>query len=243
MGKRYVIPLLAALLAVLFFATLASADVIEQFAVGIRAKGWDMTGNKNFTGSITSDTVSEKQELYPSNFHMLALFCPYGGVSLEWDRFAAVMEQDGKLIWDTFTLGLNARLPVDSFALRFAPYAMVGVTFNQPQFSEENWWRYGWNGKKAFDDFMSHLSPPYDMSTGRVRNFSTDSSFGWAYGAGVDIFLTKNLALNLDVRWNKASTNVRYTIVSDDGMDTLLRRDFTYDLDTVSYGVGLRWYF
>ena len=202
-----------------------------------------MTGDKNFHGSITSDTVSEKQELYPTNFNMLFLFCPYGGLSAEWDRYTAVMEQDGKQLWDTFTLALNARLPVDNLPVRFAPYALVGVTYNVPQFDENNWWRFGWNSKKDFDDFMSRQSPPYNMDTGRIRNFTTEPSFGFTYGVGVDFFLTKNLALNLDLRWNVASTDVHYTIVSDDGQDLLLDRKFSYDLDTMTYGLGFRWYF
>jgi opacity protein-like surface antigen len=228
---------------VLLGTSLASADVIQQFAIGVRTKGWDLTGSKNYTGSITGETVSEKQELYPTNFNMLFLFCPYGGLSVEWDRYTAVMEQDGKQMWDTFTLGLNVRLPVENFPVRFAPYGVLGVTYNNPQFSEENWWRYGWNSKQEFDNFMSRQNPPYNMDTGRVRNFSTDASFGVTYGVGVDFFLTEHLALNLDLRWNIATTDVHYTIVSDDGRDTLLQRDFNYNLETVAYGIGFRWYF
>lgn len=241
-GKSWKIVLLS-LMVVLLGTSLASADVIEKFAIGVRTKGWDLTGSKNYTGSITAEAVSEKQELYPTNFNMLFLFCPYGGLSVEWDRYTAIMEQDGKQIWDTFTLGVNVRLPVDNFPMRFAPYGVLGVTYNKPQFSEENWWRYGWNSKQEFDDFMSHQSTPYNMETGRVRNFSADPSFGVTYGLGVDIFLTEHLALNLDLRWNIATTDVHYSIVSDDGKDTLLTRDFNYNLETVAYGIGFRWYF
>lgn len=241
-GKKLMIASLA-LAAALVWSGVAGADVMQRFALGVRAKGWDLTGSKNYHGSIAAETVSEKQELYPTNLNMLFLFCPYGGLAVEWDRYTAVMEQDGKQVWDTFTLGVNLRLPVENFPLRFAPYGVLGVTYNLPQFSEENWWRYGWPSKQEFDDFMSRQGPPYDMDTGRVRNFRTDPSFGVTYGVGVDIFLTQNLALNLDLRWNIATTDVHYTIVSDDGRHTLLTRDFNYNLETVAYGIGFRWYF
>lgn len=51
----------------------------------------------------------EQTQWYPTNFNMLQyLFCPYGGLTLEYDRFGAVYgEKDGKLTWDTLTLGIT----------------------------------------------------------------------------------------------------------------------------------------
>lgn len=237
--------LAAALVALLMVsAGLAQAELIKEVAIGTRWKSFELTGDKNFVGTITSGAVDERTEWYPTNFNMLFVLCPYGGVSVEYDRFGATMEKDGKLFWNTITLGLNVRHHFKNWNL--APYGVVGVTYNSPNFEENNWWRYGWSGQAEFDAHMAtkpdNADPVQWMSTGRVRNMKTDPALGFTFGVGLDYFIWKNIAINADVRWNLASTDVSYTIVNDSG-DTLLRRDFSYDLDTISYSLGLRWYF
>lgn len=222
------------------------AEEAQHFVVGTRWKTFQLTGDKNFTGSVTASTVDEQTEWHPTNFNMQYLFCPYGGLTLEYDRFRAVMEKDGQLKWDTLTLGLTARLPLEKW--RLAPYAVLGLTYNSPGFDENNWWRYGWNSSGEFDAHMNARPGGQDidqwMRSGRLRNMKTDAAFGWVYGLGLDIFVTKNIAINADVRWNKASTDVTYTIDSDDsGHGNLLTRQFSYDLDTVSYALGVHFYF
>ncbi len=244
--KKALGAVVAALAAVLLVSSLALAAMDQKFSVGTRWKTFDLTGDKNFTGTITSGTVDEQSQWYPTNFNMQYLFCPYGGLTLDYDRFGATMQQDGKLNWDTLTLGVTARLPLEK--LRLVPYAVLGLTYNSPSFDENNWWRYGWNSPSDFDKAAASQpvgsDPNQWMSTGRIRNMKTDSAFGWVYGLGADFFITKNIALNADVRWNKASTDVSYTIDTDDNSHSnLLTRQFSYDLDTVSYALGVRFYF
>jgi opacity protein-like surface antigen len=238
--------LAAAALAVLLVASagLAQAELIKEVAIGARWKTFELTGDKNFVGTITADTVDEHTEWHPTNLNMLFVLCPYGGVSLEYDRFGATMEKDGKLFWNTFTLGLNLRHHFKQWNL--APYGVVGLTYNSPNFEENNWWRQGWSGQAEYDARLAakpdNVDPVDWMSSGRMRDMKTDPALGFTLGLGLDFFVWKNMAINADVRWNLASTDVTYTIVNDNG-DTLLRRDFSYDLDTVSYSLGLRWYF
>jgi opacity protein-like surface antigen len=217
-----------------------AAGLVDDVAVGIRWKQFELTGDKNFTGTITADVVDEKTELYPTNFNVLVTFCPYGGVVFEYDHFGAVMDNDGRLFWDTFMLGVTVRHHFKK--LRIAPYAVAGLTWNWVRFDENNWWRYGYGSPKEFDDYSAGKTPDdWKNATGRRRNMKTDNSFGWAVGFGLDLFLTEHLALNLDVHWNFADTDVNYSNVSRG--TTFIDRDFTYSLDTVAYGVGLRWYF
>ncbi len=243
--RKKLMPIALALVALMLGSSLAWAEPIKQFAFGVRVKSWELLGDKKFDGTVIGDQVDEKDELYPTNANMLFLFCPYGGIGVEWDRFNATMGQDGSLTWDTFTLGLNARVPLEKYQL--APYAVLGITYNLPRFDEANWWRYGWNSLAEYDTAQRARpiggDPDAYNATGRTRNMSVDNSVGWVYGVGVDIMLTKNLALNLDARWNRAVSDAQYTIVSDDGKSTLQHRDFDYSLDTVSYGIGFRWYF
>jgi opacity protein-like surface antigen len=246
MKKSITATLAAAVVAVVMLsASVAGAELIEQFSVGTRWKSFQLTGDKNFTGTITPDTVDEQAQWYPTNLNMQFLFCKYGGLTLEYDRFGAVMQQDGKLNWDTITLGVTARLPIEKW--RIAPYAILGLTYNSPGFEENNWWRFGWNSSSDFDKAASSQPTGSDpnqwMRTGRVRDMRTDPAFGWVYGMGLDFFVTKNIALNADVRWNKASTDVTYTITDDNSGGNLLLKEFSYDLDTVSYALGVRFYF
>lgn len=224
----------------------AVAQEIRPFAVGVRWKTFELTGDKNFTGTITAATVDEQIEWHPTNLNLQYLFCPYGGLVMEYDRFRAVMEKDGQLKWDTLTLGLTARLPLEKW--RLAPYALLGLTYNSPGFEENNWWRYGWSGNSAFEAHMNARPAGQDidqwMRSGQLRNMKTEPALGWVWGLGVDFFLTNSIALNLDVRWHAASTDVTYTMDEDGpGHDNILTRRFSYDLDTVSYALGVRFYF
>ncbi len=240
MAKQWwkVMVVAAALLALT--AGTAAAGVVDQVAVGVRWKYWELTGDKNFTGTIVANSVDEKIEAYPTNANLLVTFCPYGGLVFEYDRFGAVMEKDGNLYWDSFLLGLTVRYHFKKY--RLAPYALAGVTWNWVRFEENNWWRYGWGSVQQFDEFAKdHTKEEWMTETRRIRTMQPDDTFGWAFGFGVDIFLTEHLALNLDIRWHKADTEVHYR-TRIDGFNEI-DRHFTYDLDTVSYGAGLRWYF
>lgn len=221
-------------------ATLATAELVDQVAVGVRWKQFQLIGNKNFTGSITDDKVDEKTELYPTNFNALVTFCPYGGLVFEYDRFGAVMDNDGSLYWDSFMLGVTVRHHFKKW--RIAPYAVAGLTWNWARFDENNWWHYGYGSPQEFDDYSAG-KPPSDWKTAtrRKRTMQPENSFGWAFGFGLDFFLTEHLALNLDARWHKADTEVHYR--TRIGGVNQIDRHFTYDLDTVSYSVGLRWFF
>lgn len=231
---------LLAVLALGLTASAAAAKLVDEVAVGVRWKQFQLIGNKNFTGSITDDKVDEKTELYPTNFNALVTFCPYGGLVFEYDRFGAVMDNDGRLFWDTFMLGVTVRHHFKKW--RIAPYAVAGLTWSWVRFDENNWWRYGYGSSKEFDDYSAGKLPEDWMNaTGRLRNMKTDDPFGWAVGFGMDIFLTDHLSLNLDARWNYAETDVRYT--NETRGTTFIDRQFTYDLDTVSYSLGLRWFF
>jgi len=231
---------LAALACVLFLSGTALAGLVDEVAVGIRWKKFELTGDKGFTGTITANSVDEKTEIYPTNLNALVTFCPYGGLVFEYDRFGAVMERDGRLFWDTFMLGVNVRHHFKKY--RLAPYAMVGVTWSRVRFDENNWWRYGYGSVQEFDEY-SKGRPPEDWMTAtrRLRNMQPDDCFGWAFGCGLDIFITDHIALNLDVKWNRAETDVNYRTRIDDYNE--IDRNFTYDLNTVSYGLGVRWYF
>lgn len=243
--KKIAILVMAAACLALSAAPIPAA-LVKQFALGVRWKHFELTGDKSFTGTVTADTVEERQEWHPTNFNMLWVICPYGGISLEYDRFGANMERDGRLFWDTFTLGVNVRHEFKKYHV--APYGLVGATYNTPSFDENNWWRYGWSSVAEYDRHMA--AKPADVSvedwqrSGRVRNMETDKAWGVAAGVGLDYFVWKDLALNAEVRWNHARTDVRYTIMADGGdHENLTTRDFGYDLDTVSYSLGLRWYF
>lgn len=245
MKQRWLVTL-ASLCLVLALAAPVGAELVKDVAVGFRVKQFDMTGDKNFIGSITDNNVDEKAWLYPTNLNMLFTFCPYGGLTLDLDRFGAAMSDDGSLYWNTISLALTPRVVLWD---RVAPYGILGVTFNQVSFDEQAWWRYGFPSNSTFDNYVSQKPLNVGMAdwmaayspSATIRDMSVDNAFGYTFGLGMDIFVTKHLAINLDARWNKAQTDVNYRIYQG---DTKIRdTEFTYDLDTFSYGIGLRWYF
>jgi opacity protein-like surface antigen len=239
--------LIISLAAVFLTSSLASADIVQEFAIGTRVKSWELLGDKNYGRTFLAANVDEKDELYPSNLNMYVGLCPYGGLSLEWDRFGATVDQAGRLVWDTFTLAVNLRYPLPVADTKVVPYGVLGLTYSLPRFDENNWWRYGWNNSGDYDAAQRSRpingDPEQYLKTGNTRDFSPDNAVGWAYGFGVDLFLTKNLALNLDARWNRANMDGHYSLVSDDGKNTLSQSDYDYPLDTVSYSIGFRWFF
>ncbi len=217
-----------------------------QFSVGFRWRYWEMTGDKNFTGSITADKVEEDIKYFPTNVNIQLLFCPYGGLVAEWDYFQSVMEKDGKLDWHVLTLGITARYPIHK---RFIPYAVLGITYNFVNFNENNWWRYDFPSQGAYDDWMAQMPPDVDPQEWMrsynwgMRNMETDPNWGWTFGVGFDFMITDHLALNADVRWFQSSTDVEYTIFNGNPNNLVLDKKFSYDLDTASYALGVRWYF
>ncbi len=238
--KKLTFVMAAAFLALALCAQPAAARVLDHFAIGMSVKSFRLTGDKNFTGTISADKVDEKQWAWPTSVNMIFGFCPYGGVIAQFDHFGSTMESDGSLYWDTLTLGLIARYPIKKWHL--APYAVAGFTYNSVRFDENNWWRYGYHSVQDFDTSSAGKTPgEWQTERDRLRNMDTDDAVGYTYGAGLDIFLTKHLALNLDARWDVASTDVEYTIYDHGHRD--LDRKFSYSLDTLSYSVGLRWYF
>lgn len=235
-GKAALVLVLAAILVA---PSLAGAAWVKDVAVGMRFKSFRLTGDKNFYGTITADTVDEQRQWYPTNANLLVTFCDFGGLMFEYDHFGAVMESDGHLYWHTFTLGPVLRYHFKK--LRIAPYLVAGVTWNWVRFDENNWWSYGFASVAEYDRYRSEHPDDWRTATGRRRDMQTKDSFGYTYGLGVDVFLTKHLALNLDLRWFKAETRVRYRNWVHDVLE--IDRSFDYSLDTVVYAVGLRWYF
>ncbi|MGD9124342.1 MAG: outer membrane beta-barrel protein [Desulfarculaceae bacterium] len=219
----------------------------HKFSIGFRVKSWELTGNKNFVGSIVASEVKEDRSNILNNLNLQVLFCDYAGLIAEFDSFEAFMSDDGHLKWKTITLGFTLRYPIKK---RFVPYGVLGLTYNRVSFQEERWWHYGFETVDQYYDYMRQR--PWNVGArewrdqfrgGYRRIFQTDDAFGWTYGLGLDVFITENLAINLDARWQRAQTHVKFILANERGQDPIRISEFDYDLDTFSIGLGLRWYF
>ena len=215
-------------------------------SLGIRWKEFELTGDKNFVGSITADTVKEKTQWFPTNVNLQLLWCPYGGFAFEVDHFTSEMERDGKLQWFTINLEVVGRYPI---AKRFIPYAVAGVCLVDARFEENKPWYYGFPSIAAYNNWVAAQPPGVSRKdwiasyTGYRRQMIVDDTVGWLWGIGMDIMLTKHLALNFDMRWYYAEVDVRFVLQQGGGTIQGGEIDFTYPLDTQVYSVGLRWYF
>ncbi len=174
------------------------------------------------------------------------MISPYLSLLGEFDMFSANMENDGKLDWQVFTVGVNLRYPLWD---RFIPRVTAGITYSNVRFKENNWWAYGFPNQSAYDQWISQMPQGKDPEewmrsySDKERVMHTDNAFGFTYGVGMDVLITQNLALNFDLRWHQSKSDVTYTISYNNGRDEVNHNEFTYNLDTLSYEVGLRWYF
>ena len=227
-------------------AKAASKNDFKRFSIGFRWRGWEMTSKDDWYGTVSSDRIDENTFAWPSNVNVQYLVNKYFGLVAEMDWFNATMEKDGKLDWKVLTLGATFRYPIKD---RFIPYVVGGITYNFVKFEENNWWHYGFPGNAEFDAWDAQRpadTEPVDWwksYNDKQRDFRADDGFGWTVGGGMDVMLTDMIALNMDLRWNWAQTDVDYTIAFNDGKDRTDDHKFTYDLDTFSYSVGIRFYF
>ena len=227
-------------------AKAAAKSEMKRFSIGFRWRGWEMTAKDDFYGTVTQGQVDENTFAWPSNVNVQYLLNKYVGLVAEMDWFNATMEKDGKLDWKVLTIGATLRYPIKE---RFIPYVVGGITYNFVKFEENNWWHYGFPGNAEFDAWDAQRPAGTDPVTwwksydDKQRDFRADNAFGWTVGGGMDVMITDMIALNMDVRWNWAQTDVDYTIAFNDGKDIHDDHKFSYDLDTFSYSVGLRFYF
>jgi hypothetical protein len=150
---------------------------------------------------------------------------------------------DGTIKWEPFMLSLQFRWP--HFHKSLVPYLLGGVSYTKTSWERQDWYYYGSPDPMSFDEWISQGRRPEDFSSvGYRRIFALeDKTIGTLFGLGLDYFITKNWALNLDWRYHWAKVNFTYTLAFDDGRDVIRRQDGAFVLDSWIAGFGLKYFF
>jgi opacity protein-like surface antigen len=135
---------------------------------------------------------------------------------------------DGELEWTPYILSLQMRVPNKT---GFLPYLSLGVAYIRTNFNTYSWYANGYpdpnstaqaRGKKRF----FHMEP---------------NTWGWSLGAGTDYFITRNWALNLDIKYLLASASFDWGVTVNGAL--LDQGHGQFYLDSFLVGLGVKYLF
>ena len=143
-------------------------------------------------------------------------------------RFQSNVEGDpealseGKLSIMPIQISIQARFPI---AGQFVPYVLGGAGYYLSSF--------------ALDE---GIISDWDVLGFDIEE-EVENATGFHFGAGIDLFLTKNLALNADLRYCIAKTKGSWTLTDQfAGIETSGNLE-ALNLNSLMFGAGLKFYF
>lgn len=216
-------------------------------AIGLRSNYFNLTqSRRTIVGNLVA--LDEDQNYLPMNlfiqYHVSKYFALEFGVNqfedmtlnTDYLRWAS----DGDIAWTSYMLGLQFRWP--HFHKSFVPYIVGGGSYNKNTFLKHNWYYYGFPDPSTYDNWTSQGNKPEDWpNNGYRRIHSVEDSYGVFLGLGVDYFLTKNWAINIDWRFHWSQANWTYRLLDYDGL--LRNTPGTVVLDSWILGLGIKCFF
>jgi len=150
---------------------------------------------------------------------------------------------DGYIKWEPYTLALQFRWPIFHDAV--VPYVLGGVSYIKTSWEREDWYYYGFPYPWTYYDWISQGNRPQDYPNGGYRRIYDveDHTFGTVLGLGVDYFIWKHWALNLDLRYSWARVNFTYSLSQDNGTNVSIPQPKSFPLDSWIVGLGIKYFF
>jgi opacity protein-like surface antigen len=225
-------------------------------ALGLRYTFSQMTQN---TGNIIGNVnlLEEEQNYSPLNPMIQVSLSKYLALELGYYQFKAKTLNrafdvypehdprfsDGAVEWSPLMLALQFRWP--HFHKSVVPYVLGGLSYTKTSWDRKDWYYYGFPYPWVYDEWIGQGKSPQDFpNAGYRRIFAVDDhTIGTLLGVGVDYFIWKNLALNLDFRYHWATVNFSYTLAYDEGRDVVREVKGTFGLDSWILGLGLKYFF
>jgi opacity protein-like surface antigen len=127
----------------------------------------------------------------------------------------------GRLSSLSLMLSVQGRYPINN---RFVPYLVAGGDYHLNTFSLNENITNSWN------------------NLGFNIQESVDHTFGFHLGAGLDFFLVKNIALNLDVRYYTASLNGKRTLAHITSQETMTGTIGNMKLNSLQTGISVKFF-
>ena len=225
-------------------------------AIGLRSTYFSMTQNTGpIFGNIT--LLDEEQNYWPVKPLIQFNFSRYWALEFGYDQFKAhalnrgfgdVADHDprwsdGTITWEPIMMSLQFRWP--HFHKSVVPYVLGGVSYTKTNWDRNEWYYYGFPSLQEYASWTSQGNRAADYpNNGYRRVFEVeDHTIGTLLGVGVDYFIWKNLALNLDWRYHWAKVNFKYTLAFDAGQDIIRQQEGTFVLDSWILGLGVKYFF
>lgn len=232
-------------------------------ALGLRSTYFQMTQNHGpIFGNI--NLLDEEQNYWPVKPLIQFNFSKYWALEFGYDQFKAhalnrgfvdvghdigvVADDDrrwsdGVVEWEPIMMALQFRWP--HFHKSFVPYLLGGVSYTKTYWNRNDWYYFGFPSLETYTNWTVQGNRPQAYpNSGYRRIFEVeDHTIGTLLGLGVDYFIWKNLALNLDWRYHWARANFKYTLAYSDGRDIISREQGTFILDSWILGLGLKYFF
>lgn len=225
-------------------------------ALGLRSTYYRMTQN---TGHIfgTINWLEENQNYWPIKPVVQVNFLKYLALEFSYDQFKVtalcqglfgIAEHDpnwadGAVKWAPITMALQFRWP--HFHKSLVPYVLGGISYTKTSWDRNEWYYYGFPSLAEYNSWTSQGNRPEDYpNSGYRRIFEVDDhTIGTLLGVGVDYFIWKNLALNLDWRYYWSKVGFTYTLAYDGGRDVVRVQHGTFFLDSWIIGLGIKYFF
>ncbi len=216
-------------------------------AIGVRSTYFQLTDSnrRHIVGHLNA--LEEDQNFIPYKPMVQVNLSKYLALEFGYDEFMAralnepdyaKIWSDGNLEWGTYMFALQFRWP--HFHRSLVPYVLGGVTYNQVSFKAQNWWHHGFPDLATYNAWVGQGNRTENYTDYR-RLISADNSWGTLLGIGVDYFVWKNLALNLDVRYHWTYSNLTYRLAVNGGVsDPELG---TFNMNSWIIGLGLKYFF
>jgi hypothetical protein len=215
-------------------------------AIGLRSTYFRLTDSRR-TNVGSMNLLEEDQNLAPFKPMLQINLSKYLAFEFGYDQFKAMaLNQpdydknwsDGNLEWETYMFGLQFRWP--HFNQSVIPYVLGGVTYNKASFKANNWYRYGFPSLARYNEWVGQGNRIQDYTDYR-RLITAQDSWGTQLGVGVDYYLWRHLALNLDLRYNWTQSDITFQLADSRGVFSDTRG--TFNMNSWIIGLGLKYFF
>ena len=214
--------------------------------VGVRSTYFRLTDSRRVLVGHLKD-LEEDQNLIPYKPMIQVNLSKYLALEFGYDQFKAIAQNepdfnkywsDGNLEWGTYMFSLQFRWP--HFHRSVVPYVLGGFTYNKASFKENDWYHYGFPSPAQFNEWTGQGNRAEDYTDYR-RIIKADDCWGTLLGIGVDYFVLKHLALNLDFRYHWTQSNLTFQLADHRGV---FGEDHgTFNMDSWIIGLGLKYFF
>ena len=219
MKKKFIVPFFVVATLMLVVSQVSFAQDMEgRFGLGARASYVNFTDDDYTVYGVKVDVEPDESVMYGVNLtyfiqNYLSLELSVDYTETDVDLKALGLSGDaGDFESIPVLLSLRAHLSTNT---KVSPYLLFGIGY-------------------FFNDFDQNNST-IEYIYGPGADVDVDDSFGFHVGGGVEVFVSENVALNLDFKyiWTEVETSVNVAGFTDEDLD----------MDSFVAGLGIKYYF